>query len=142
MPRLPAARPTLALLSVPLCGLVLAACGTTVSTGSFKGEQHEVAQVISNLQADTTAGEQKKVCANDVSAAVVAKLGGTKGCEKAIKSQLAEVDNLNVTIQSIAIAPGGSTATAHVTSTYEGKAKAGTVGFVKEGKVWKISTAS
>lgn len=130
---------SLAWLSVALCAVVLAACGKTVSTTSFKGEQHEVAQTISNLQADATAGEQKKICANDVSSTIVAKLGGTKGCEAAIKAQVAEVDNLEVSIQSISIAPAGTTATAQVKSTVAGRPKPGTVSLVKEGKAWKVS---
>lgn len=134
----PTSRP-LAWLSVALCPVVLAACGKTVSTTSFKGEQHEVAQTISNLQADATAGEQKKICANDVSSVIVAKLGGTKGCEAAIKAQVAEVDNLEVSIQSISVAPAGTTATAQVKSTVAGKSKPGTVSLVKEGKTWKVS---
>ena len=135
----PAARRPLVLLSVPLCAVALAACGKTVSTSGFQGPQHEVAQTISNLQADATAGEQKKVCANDVSATVVAKLGGAKGCEAAIKSQLAEVDSLEVSIQSVTVAPGGATASANVKRTVGGKTRRGTVSLVKEGKAWKIS---
>src|SRR5271157_4592949 len=93
------------LLLAPLLTLSLAACGSTVSTSSFKGEEHEVAQTVANLQADSTAGEQSKICANDLSQPVVSKLatvtglGGKKGCEKAIKDQLAEIDNLELSVK-------------------------------------------
>jgi hypothetical protein len=141
--RLPHAnRRSFALLGLPLCAVAFAACGKTVSTTSFKGEQHEVAQTVSNLQADATAGEQKKLCANDIAASVVTKLGGTKGCETAIKAQVAEIDNLEVSIQSISLAPGGATATASVKSTVAGKARPGTISLVKEGKLWKVSAVS
>jgi len=135
----PAARRTLALLSVPLSALVLAACGTTVSTSGFSGEQKQVAQAISDLQTNATAGDQKKVCSEDLAASVVEKLGGTKGCESVIKTQLAEIDNLNVTVKSVDIPAGAATATASVTSTYAGKTRAGTVSLVKQGKAWKVS---
>jgi hypothetical protein len=135
----PAARRPLLLLSVPLCAVALAACGKAVSTSGFKGQQHTIAQTISNLQADATAGEQKKICADDIAAAIVAKLGGAKACEAAIKSQLAEIDSLEVLIQSITVATGGATATAQVKSTVEGKPKRGTMSLVKEGSAWKIS---
>jgi len=141
MPFAPAARRCLTLLGVPLCGLAVAACGTQVSTGSFRGEQHAVAQTLSNLQADVTAGEQKKVCANDVSAAVVNRLGGARGCEAAIKTQLGEIDNLETKIQSVEVAPGAKTATAQVKTAYAGKPRHGTVSFVKENNEWKISAA-
>jgi len=52
----------------------VAACGSTVATSSFKGEQREVAQAISNLQSDTRAGEQRKVCENDLAGPVLARL--------------------------------------------------------------------
>jgi hypothetical protein len=127
------------LLGAPLSAVVLAACGSAVSTTSFAGTKHEVAQAISNLQADATAAEQKKVCAEDLAAPVVARLGGQKGCETAIKNQLAEVDSLEVSIQSIQIAAGGASAIAHVKSEQSGKSKPATVSLVKEGKSWKVS---
>ncbi len=142
MPVLPAARRTFALLCLLLVALTLSACGTTVSTSSFSGEQHAVAQTIANLQADATAGDQKKLCTNDLAAPVVAKLGGNKGCEKTIKTQLTEIDSLDLSVASIQIATGGATATAQVKSTYSGKKRTGTVSLVKEAKSWRIAATS
>lgn len=139
MPRPPAARPLRTLLCSALCALGVAACGSTVSTSAFKGEQHEVAQRISSLQADATSGEQKKICAQDMAAAIVSRLGGAKACEAAIKKQIAEIDSLETSVQSVQIASGGATATAHVKSTYNGRSTPGTVALVKEGKLWKVS---
>ncbi len=132
-------RRLLALLCLPLSAVTLAACGSTATTAGFKGEKHEVAQTISNLQADATAAEQKKICANDLAAALVRRLDGSKGCEAAIKSQLAEVDNLEATIQSVELGGSGKTATAQVKSVREGKTAISTVSLVKEGGKWKIS---
>jgi copper chaperone CopZ len=128
-----------AMLCLPLFALALSACGASVSTAGFKGEQREVAQTISNLQADATAGEQKKICADDIAVTVVAKLGGTKGCEAAIKKQLAEVDSLEVSVQSVDVSSAGTSATAAVRSVYEGKTRPGTVALVKEGGKWKVA---
>ena len=133
-------RRLLALPCVPLSALVLAACGSTTTTAPFKGEKHEVAQTIANLQADATAAEQKKICANDLAAAVVTRLGGTKRCEAAIKSQLAEVDNLETTIKSVDVTSIGKAASAQVKSIHEGKTATSTVSLVKEGGKWKISS--
>jgi len=124
-----------------LLALGLAACGTTVSTGSFKGEAHEAAQAVANLQADATAGDQGKICANDFAASVVSRLGGTKACEQAIKNQLAEIDNLELGVQSVKLGSAG-TATATVKSTYAGKKKVGPVLLVKEAGKWKVSSLS
>ncbi len=150
-------RRALVLLCWPLLGVGLSACATTVSTSAFKGEQHEIAQTIANLQTDATAGEDKKICANDLASAVVARLGGTSRCEAAIKSQLDQVDNLEVSVQSVTLnagKPGGgskprgagkrgagglATASARVKSIHSGKHTESTVSLVKEGGKWKIS---
>ncbi|HTD09163.1 MAG TPA: hypothetical protein VK680_09760 [Solirubrobacteraceae bacterium] len=128
-----------ALLCLSALALALSACASTVATDSFKGRQHDVAQTIANLQADATAGEQKKICANDLAAAVVSRLGGTKRCEEAIKKQLTEIDSLTVSVQSVKLAAGGTSATAAVTSVYEGKKRPSSVSLVKESGKWKIS---
>jgi hypothetical protein len=132
-------RRVLALACLPLLAVALTACGTTSATAGFKGERHDVAQTIADLQNDATATEQKKICANDLAAAVVRRLGGSKGCEKAIKSQLTEVDNLETSVKSVAIAAGGRTATAQVKSIREGKTVTNPVSLVKEAGRWKIS---
>ena len=132
-------RRAFALPCLLLSTLALTACGTSVSTAGFKGEQHEVAQTISNLQADATAAEQSKICADDLAASVVRKLGGTKGCEATIKSQLAQVDSLEVSVKSVQVATDASTATAQVKSIHEGKSRASAVSLVKEGGKWKVS---
>jgi hypothetical protein len=132
-------RRPLTVLCVPLAALGLAACGSSVSTSAFKGEQHEVAQTISDFQTAATTGEEKKLCGELFAAALVARLGGAKGCEKAIKNQLAEIDNLQVSVQSVRVSAGNTGATANVGSVYEGKTRAGKLSLVKEGKHWKIA---
>jgi hypothetical protein len=128
-----------AIAATALPVLVLAGCGSTVSTSNYKGEQHAVAQTIANLQADAAAGEQHKVCANDLAATVVARLGGQAACERAIKSQLSEIDNFELNIASVTLGPKGDTATATIKSTYGGNKRTTTIHLVKEGGVWKVS---
>jgi hypothetical protein len=128
-----------AMLCIPLCGLALSACGAATSTAGFKGEQHDVAQTVANLQSDATAGEESKICGDDLAVAVVRRLGGAKRCEAAIKSQLAEVDSLEVTVQSVQVASDGTRATADVESIREGRKRDSTVALVKEGGRWRIS---
>jgi hypothetical protein len=126
-----------ACLAVSAVGL--AACGNTVSTSGFKGEAHAIAETISNLQSHATGGEQKKICADDLAGAVVKRLGGTKGCERAIKNQVAEIDSLETKVQSIQLGAGGATAMARVKSTYGGKSAVRTISLVKEAGKWKVS---
>jgi hypothetical protein len=115
----------------------LAACGETASTGSFKGESHNVAQTVSNFQSDATAGNEKKLCQNDLADNVTSSLQHAGGCQAILKEQLHEIDALNMTIESIAVT--GSGATAHVKSTYSGKNRITTLTLVKQGSLWKIS---
>jgi hypothetical protein len=131
-----------ALLCLPLSAFVLAACGSTTTTAPFKGEKHEVAQTIANLQTHATAAEQKKICAEDLAAAVLTRLGGSKHCEAAIKSQLAEVDNLETSVKSVNVTAVDKTATAQVKSINEGKTATSTVSLAKEGGKWKITGVS
>jgi hypothetical protein len=137
----PAVKRLSALSCAAALATALAACGSTVSTSSFKGAQHEVAQTISDLQADATAGDEKKVCGRDLAAAVLTRLGGKAGCEKAIKQQLNELDNLETTVSSIQLT-GAARATATVKSVYSGKKRTATISLVKEGSRWKVAAIS
>jgi len=132
----PAAASLLALLAVGLAG-----CASSVSTSAFKGEEHAVAQTVANLQADASTGEVKKICAEDLDSALVARLGGVKACEAAIKSQLAETDNLEATVESVQLASAGGrhAARATVKSIRAGKSAPSTLTLVKEGGKWRIS---
>jgi hypothetical protein len=134
-------RRPLALLCLPLSAFALAACGaaSTTSTSGFSGVEREVAQTIANLQSHATSVEENKICGEDLAADVVKRLGGTKGCEAAIKTQLDEVDNLEVSVQSVKVAADGTTGSATVKSIHEGKTRPSTMQLVKEGGKWKIS---
>jgi hypothetical protein len=123
------------------CAIAMAfgivACGEAASTSNFKGESHNVAQTVSNFQADATAADQKKLCENDLAASLTARLNGAAGCKAILEKQLHEIDALKMTIQSISIS--GAAALAHVKSTYSGKSRVTALTLVKEGSHWKIS---
>jgi len=121
----------------------LSACATTVSTSAYKGEAKDVAQTIKNLQSDVTAGEEKKVCQNDLASSVVKSLSSAPGgCQRAIKDQLAEIASFEVNIQSIQVTSPAKSATARVKSKYSGKNRISTISLVKEGAKWKIAKLS
>lgn len=132
-------------LTLLLCALALAvglaACGNKVSTSNFKGEQHAVAQAVSNLQSHATALEAKKICGEDFARANVARLNAAaEGCKKAVESQLKEIDSFEVTVESIQI--NGDHATARVKSIHSGKKRLSTMTLVKEGAKWRVSGVS
>jgi copper chaperone CopZ len=142
LPALPppwgASKKLLVLACASLCALALAACGTTASTAGFKGTEHDVAQTVVNLQSDITGGEEKKICENDLAAAVVSRLGGRTSCESTIKEQLAEIDNTELEVKSVKIS--GSSATVSVNSVHAGKKRLSNVALVEEGGKWKIDS--
>jgi putative lumazine-binding protein len=123
--------------SVVACLLVLAACGETVSTGSFKGESRRVAEAVADFQKDATASDQKKLCDNDLASVLTARLRTAGGCQAALKQQLEQVDALNLTVESIAVE--GTSAQARVKSTWEGKNRVSTLSLVEQSGRWKIS---
>jgi hypothetical protein len=133
--------------SLQSCAVLLvigvSACATTVSTSGYKGEAKDVAQTIKNLQSDATAGDEKKVCENDLASSVVKSLSSAPGgCQTAIKDQLKEVASFEVDVQSIQITSAGHTAAAKVKSKYSGKNKISTISLVKEGDKWKVAKFS
>jgi hypothetical protein len=132
-------KPLSLLLAVASLGLGLAACGKTASTNKFSGEEHEVAQGIANLQSDARSAEPQKVCSNDLAGAVVARLNAAPGgCKQALKGQLSEIDNFDVTVESVQVTAPKHTAVAKVKSIYNGKNRIRTVSLVYEGGKWKI----
>ena len=84
-----------------------------------------------------TASEQKKICTQDFAGKVVNSLGGTKGCEAALKEQLAEIDSTEANVEAVQV--NGTTATAKVKDTVAGKKTLTTVVLVEEAGKWKIS---
>jgi hypothetical protein len=132
---------TCPLLAAALLALGLTACGSTVSTGSFKGEAHAVAQRISDYQADIAAASEQKLCSEDLSSAVRARLSTPSGgCKQALKRQLGSIDDYEVTVEKVAVS--GATATAVVKSTWSGKSRLTTFELVKEGGSWRIAGLS
>jgi hypothetical protein len=135
---------SLAVLCAALPGVGLSACGTTASVSNkFKGEEHEVAQAIANLQPDATGANEQRICTNDLASAVVTRLSSARGgCTQAIKNQLGEIDSFELGVQSVQVSAHGPqrTAIARVKSVYSGKTVARMVTLVKEGERWKISS--
>jgi hypothetical protein len=134
-------RRPLTLICLSASTLALAACARTssTSTSGFTGVKREVAQAIADFQSNANSSEEKKICAQSLDAAIVRRLGGAKGCESAIKTQLGEIDSLELSVESIAVTAHGGTASAQVKSIDEGKSRASTMLLVKQGGSWRIS---
>jgi hypothetical protein len=121
-----------------LLATLLAACGSTVSTGSYKGPSKAVAQRISDFQSDVVASDEQKLCTRDLASAVQTRLRAAGGdCVQALKKQLGAIDDYEVSVASIAV--HGTSATARVKSTWSGKQRTTTMQLVREGSSWKIA---
>lgn len=130
-------RRSCASLFAVLLALGVGACGSTVSTSSFKGEAHAVAQRISDLQSDVSALNEQKICEQDFSRAARARLStGGNTCKQALKRQLGSIDAYELTVEKIAVS--GATATARVRSTWAGKLSSNRLKLVKEGGSWRV----
>ena len=130
-------------LLAPLLAVGLAACASTVSTSSFTGAARTVAQRVSDYQSHVAAGDAQKVCQDDLSAALRARLGATGGsCAQVVKRQLVSVDDYEATVVKNGIAIAGATATAHVRSTWSGKTRTVTLQLVKQAGGWRIAGLS
>jgi hypothetical protein len=130
-------RPACAILAALALVLGVSACGGTVTTSSFKGEAHAVAQRISDLQSDITSANEQKICAVDFSRAARARLS-THGhsCRKALERQIGAIDDYELTVERVAVS--GATATARVRSLWSGQQRRHTLRLVKEGGGWRV----
>ena len=125
-------------LLLVLLALGLAACGTTTSTSSFKGEEHAVAQAIANLQSNATSLEHKKVCHEDLAAPGRDPPEPRAGRLRKGARKPAETDRQLRSDGRSGERSDGS-ATAHVKSIREGKNHIETLTLVKQGGKWRIS---
>jgi hypothetical protein len=57
-----------------------------------------------------------------------------------VKTQLAEIDNTELAVETIHVGSSGTEATAGVQSVFEGKKKKSSVSLVKQSGKWKISS--
>lgn len=130
--------PAAALAVAASLATLFAACGSTVSTGNYKGASKAVAERISDFQSNIVAGEEKKLCSRDLASAVQARLRAAgSSCVPALKKQLGAIDDYEISIASIAV--HGTSASARVKSTWSGKQRTTTMQLVKEGNSWKIA---
>jgi hypothetical protein len=137
--RVIATRRVLALAAAPLLAAGLAACGSTVSTGTYRGASAAVAQRIADFQTDITAGEDRKLCDQDLAGAVQARLRAAGGsCIQALENQLGAIDDYELAVESIAV--HGTNATASLKSTWSGKQRRSTMRLVEEAGTWKVDT--
>jgi hypothetical protein len=132
------------LRALPICALLagaLGGCGPTTSSssGSFHGTQGTVAKVISNLASAASNHDSTKICNQILASKVAARLAAAGGsCSTVVHKQLDDVDDFNITIESIAVS--GNNAAARVQSTSNGHKHIDTLHLVHESGGWRVAS--
>jgi hypothetical protein len=126
-------RALLAALLLPLAG-----CAASSSTsGKFKGEAQQVAQVVADLSAAGRAGDAKKICTDILAKELVQQLRAAGGdCQSEMKSAIQDATDYNLQVANVQV--NGSRATAKVRQGAKGQVVSFT--FVKENGSWRASS--
>jgi phage-related protein len=132
-----------ALASTLLLALVAAGCtqagSSTDSAANFKGQQHDVATTVEDLQSAASKRDEAQVCSQLLDKQLADKLDAMPGgCQAKVKAALKDTDTTDLTVEAVAI--DGSTATARVKTENGAKDKTTTLQLVNEGGRWKISS--
>jgi hypothetical protein len=108
------------------------------SAGRFSGESKAVAQEIDDWNSAASKHDDKHICQQDLSSALVAALNRAKGgCQEAVRHQLDAADSFTVSVQSVSV--NGNQATAQVKSPRAGHDRIDTLALVKEGGRWHLA---
>jgi hypothetical protein len=126
-------RALLAALLLPLAG-----CAASSSTsGKFKGQAQQVAQVVADLSAAGRAGDAKKICTDILANELVQQLRAAGGdCQSEMKSAIQDATDYNLQVANVQV--NGNKATAKVRQGTKGQVV--TFTFVKENGTWRASS--
>jgi copper chaperone CopZ len=127
------------ILAVALAALA-AGCGVATSGNSankFNGEAQQAAQTIEDLQSAGQKSDEAKICNDLLAQALRSKLGN---CQTTVKTAIKNTDSFDLTVQSVQVT--GASATAKVRAKRGGSTpdEIDTVGLVREGGRWRISS--
>jgi len=132
-------RPLVALIAL-LAALALAACGSagTDSSGSFEGQDREVASTVEDLQSAAADDDASEICRTLLAKSLLDQIGSGDACQKAVSIAIDAVDTTELKVESVRI--DGTNATARVKSGTGDGSTTRTVQLTREGSNWKIAT--
>jgi hypothetical protein len=118
--------------------LPLAGCAAQTSTsGKFKGQSQQVAQVVADLSAAGRAQDAKKICTDILAKELVQQLRAAGGdCQTEMKSAIQDATNYDLQVANVQV--NGNRATAKVRQGKQGRVV--TFTFVKENGGWRASS--
>jgi hypothetical protein len=132
-------RPFVALIAL-LAALTLAACGSagTDSSGSFEGQDREVASTVEDLQSAAADDDASEICRTLLAKSLLDQIGSGDACQKAVSIAIDAVDTTELKVESVRI--DGTNATARVKSGTGDGSTTRTVQLTREGSNWKIAS--
>jgi hypothetical protein len=108
------------------------------STGDFKGDEKDVAQVVADLADDAARNKQSHVCGEILSARLEKAVAGDSSCPNEVKKAFEDADANTLDVDDVTVT--GEKATAKV-STKNGDATVSrTFRFVKADGSWRIDS--
>ena len=123
-----------------LVALALAGCGAQqedAGVDRFDGEQRRVAQVVEDLRDAASKQDAAEICSRVLARPLVDRIGaGPLTCEGEIEKALEDADGFELTVQRVAVA-GPAAATAQV---HDGQGRTRTLGFLREGRDWRLAS--
>lgn len=131
---------TPAVILALLAALALAGCSgqkKNDSAADFSGDQKAVAQVVDDLSNAGSDKDTKEICATIFAPEVADQLKqGDNDCQSVVEEQLKDANAFDLDVTSVKVT--GDTATARVTSKYDGQDEVKTLRFRKDGQAWRL----
>lgn len=131
---------TPAVILASLAALALAGCSgqkKNDSAADFTGDQKAVAQVVDDLSNAGSDKNTKEICATIFAPEVADQLKqGDNDCQSVVEEQLKDANAFDLDVTSVKVT--GDTATARVTSKYDGQDEVKTLRFRKDGQAWRL----
>lgn len=131
---------TPAVILALLAALALAGCSgqkKNDSAADFNGDQKAVAQVVDDLSNAGSDKNTKEICGTIFAPEVADQLKqGDNDCQSVVEEQLKDANAFDLDVTSVKVT--GDTATARVTSKYDGQDEVKTLRFRKDGQAWRL----
>jgi hypothetical protein len=134
----PALIPVAVVLALAAGGCSLSGASKTSNSGSFTGNQGNVASTLNAFSSDASSNNAAAICSNILSSAALARIAHAGQCKTIITNQLKTINDFVLTIEDIQV--HGNTATADVRTVHNGKKVTQPVTLVHEPSGWRVES--
>ena len=110
----------------------------TASTGDFKGDEKDVAQVVVDLSEDAARNKQSHTCGEILSARLEKDVAGDSSCPNEVKKAFDDADTTTLDVDDVTIT--GNAATAKVSTEDGDDTVSRTFKLIKVDGDWRIDS--